>query len=35
MYPSSFAPARIYGTHKMQTFSSSDSFPRLCPKFHL
>ena len=25
------APARIYGTPKMQKFSSSDSFPKLCP----
>ena len=31
MYPSGSAPARIYGTTKMQKFSSSDSFPNLCP----
>ena len=31
MYPSGSAPARIYGTPKMQKFSSSDSFPKLCP----
>ena len=29
MYPSGSAPARIYGTPKMQKFSSSDSFPKL------
>ena len=31
MYPSGSAPARIYGTPKMHTFSSSDSFPKLRP----
>ena len=31
MYPSGSAPARIYGTPKMHKFSSSDSFPKLCP----
>ena len=31
MYPSGSAPARIYGTLKMHKFSSSDSFPKLCP----
>ena len=31
MYPSGFAPAHIYGTPKMQKFSSSDSFPKLRP----
>ena len=31
LYPSGSAPARIYGTPKMQKFSSSDSFPKLCP----
>ena len=31
MYPSGSAPARIYGTSKMCKFSSSDSFPKLCP----
>ena len=29
VYPS--APARIYGTPKMHKFSSSDTFPKLCP----
>ena len=29
MYPSGYAPARIYGTSKMHKFSSSDSFPKL------
>ena len=29
MYPSGFAPARIYSTPKMHKFSSSDSFPKL------
>ena len=29
LYPSGSAPARIYGTHKMHKFSSSDSFPKL------
>ena len=28
LYPSGFAPARIYGTLKMEMFSSSDSFPK-------
>ena len=31
LYPSGFAPARIYGTPKMHKFSSSDSFPKLRP----
>ena len=31
MYPSGSAPARICGTPKMHKFSSSDSFPKLCP----
>ena len=31
MYPSGSAPARIYGTPKRHKFSSSDSFPKLCP----
>ena len=31
MYPSGFAPARTYVTLKMHKFSSSDSFPKLCP----
>ena len=31
MYPSSSAPARIYGTPKMHKFSSSDTFPKLRP----
>ena len=31
MYPSSFAPARIYGTPKIHKFSSSDSFSKLRP----
>ena len=31
LYPSDSAPARIYGTPKMKKFSSSDSFPKLCP----
>ena len=30
MYPSGFAPARVYGTPKMHKFSSRDSFPKLC-----
>ena len=29
MYPSCSAPALIYGTIKMDNFSSSDSFPKL------
>ena len=29
LYPSSSAPARIYGTPKMHKFSSSDTFPKL------
>ena len=33
LYPSVSAPARIYGTPKMHKFSSSDSFPKLCPIF--
>ena len=31
LYPSSSAPARVYGTHKMHKFSSSNSFPKLRP----
>ena len=31
LYPSGFAPARIYVTPKMYKFSSSDSFPKLSP----
>ena len=31
LYPSGSAPARIYGTPKMQKFSPSDSFPKLRP----
>ena len=31
MYSSGSAPARIYGTAKMHKFSSSDTFPKLCP----
>ena len=31
LYLSGSAPARIYGTPKMHTFSSSDSFPKLRP----
>ena len=31
MYPSGSAPACICGTPKMHKFSSSDSFPKLCP----
>ena len=31
MYPSGSAPARIYGTPKMHKFSSTDTFPKLCP----
>ena len=31
IYPSGSAPARTYGTPKMHKFSSSDSFPKLCP----
>ena len=31
LYHSGSAPARIYGTPKMHTFSSTDSFPKLCP----
>ena len=31
MYPSGSALPRIYGTRKMHKFSSSDSFPKLCP----
>ena len=29
MYPSGSAPTRIYGTPKMNKFSSNDSFPKL------
>ena len=31
MYPSGFAPARIYGTPKMHKFSSRDSLSKLRP----
>ena len=31
LYPSGFAPARVYGTPKMQKVSSADSFPKLRP----
>ena len=31
LYPSGSPPARIYGTPKIQNFSSSDSFPKLRP----
>ena len=31
MYPSSSAPAHIYGTPRMNKLSSSDSLPKLCP----
>ena len=31
LYPPGSAPARISGTLKMHKFSSSDSFPKLCP----
>ena len=31
MYPFDSAPPCIYGTLKMRTFSSSDSFPKLIP----
>ena len=31
LYPSGSAPACINGTPKMHKFSSSDSFPKLCP----
>ena len=31
LYPSGSAPAHIYGTPKIHKFSSSDSFPKLCP----
>ena len=31
LYPSDSAPARIYGFPKMHKFSSSNSFPKLCP----
>ena len=31
MYPSDSAPVSIYGTPKMQKFSSSDSFPKPRP----
>ena len=31
MYSSGSAPAHIYGNPKMHKFSSSDSFPKLCP----
>ena len=35
LYTSASAPAGIYGTSKMHKFSSSDSFPKLPPMFHL
>ena len=31
LYASGSAPARTYGTPIMHKFSSSDSFPKLCP----
>ena len=31
LHPSVSAPARIYGTLKLHKFSSSDSYPKLCP----
>ena len=31
LYPSGSAPVRVYGMPKMHKFSSSDSFPKLCP----
>ena len=31
LYPSGSAPACICGTPKMHKFSTSDSFPKLCP----
>ena len=31
LYPSGSAPVRIYDMPKMHKFSSSDSFPKLCP----
>ena len=31
LYPSGSAPARIYGTPKMQKFYSRDSFPKFSP----
>ena len=31
LYPSGSGPARIYSTPNMHKFSSSDSFPKLCP----
>ena len=31
LYPSGSAPAHIYDTPKMHKFSSSDTFPKLCP----
>ena len=33
LYPSGSAPACAYGTPKIHKFSSSDSFPKLCPIF--
>ena len=33
LYLSGFAPPHIYGTPKIQKFSSSDSFPKLRPIF--
>ena len=32
-YPSGSAPAPVYGTHKINKHSSSDSFPKLLPIF--
>ena len=31
LHPSGSAPARLYGSPKKHKFSSSDSFPKLCP----
>ena len=31
LYPSGSAPARIYGTPEMHKYSSSNTFPKLCP----
>ena len=31
LYRSGSTPANIYGTPKMRKFSSSDSFPKICP----
>ena len=35
LYPSSSAPAHIYGTPKMHKFYCSDSFPKLVQLFYL